>query len=211
MRQPQALRATLAAAALLVLAGSGQCQTTADAPVAPEVAAPQTAAILTLDQERLFAESAFGKAVLALEAAATGDLAAENLKIEQTLEAEEKDLTTRRATLPAAEFATLAAAFDVRVEKIRTDQDAKARAIAHRRDEDRKRFFQAAIPVLGALLSENGAVAILDKGAIILSLSAIDVTEAAIARVDAALGDGSTLPPVPEKATDPVPDQAAAP
>ena len=59
---------------------------------------------------------------------------------------------------------------------------------------------QAAIPVLGEPAdSENGAVAILDKNAIILSLSAIDVTEAAIARVDAALGDGSDPATPPEE------------
>ena len=160
---------------------------------AAPVAAP---VILTLDQERLFSGSAFGKATLAAEAAATRDLAAENLAIEQRLEGEEKDLTQRRTTLPAAEFAPLAAEFDRRVEQIRSAQDAKSRDIAARRDQDRQRFFQAAVPALGNLLAEKGAVAILDKGAIILSLSALDVTEAAIARVDAALGDG-TLPPAP--------------
>jgi Skp family chaperone for outer membrane proteins len=163
-----------------------------------------SSAILTLDQDKLFTGSAFGKAALAREEAATRELATENVRIEQALEVEEKDLTTRRATLPAAEFASLAAAFDTKVEEIRTAQDTKSRSIALRRDEDRQRFLQAAVPVLGSLLTEKGAVAILDKNAIILSLSAIDVTEAAIARVDAALGDGSTLPP-PTPAPDPAP------
>lgn len=181
-------------------------------PVMPAVAQDSlpSAAILTLDQDRLFIGSAFGKAALAREEAATRDLAAENVRIEQALETEEKDLTTRRATLPAAEFAALAAAFDTKVEEIRTAQDAKSRAIALRRDEDRQRFLQAAVPVLGSLLTEKGAVAILDKNAIILSLSAIDVTEAAIARVDAALGDGSTLPP-PEPPAEPAPEPLPAP
>lgn len=181
-------------------------------PVMPAMAQESLpiATILTMDQDRLFVGSAFGKAALAREEAATRALAAENVRIEQTLEIEEKDLTTRRATLPTAEFAALAAAFDAKVEQIRTAQDAKSRAIGLRRDEDRKRFLQAAIPVLGSLLTENGAVAILDKNAIILSLSAIDVTEAAIARVDAALGDGSTLPP-PEPPPEPLPAPAPAP
>lgn len=189
-----------------LLTGAGLAQSTADAPAA--LANP---VILTLDQEQLFAGSAFGKATLAREAAATGDLAAENQKIEQQLAAEEKDLTTQRETLAAAEFAGLATAFDAKVEQIRTDQDAKARAITRRRDEDRQRFFQAAVPVLGGMLSEKGALAILDKGAIILSLSAIDVTEAAIARVDAALGDGSAQPPIPQKGADSKPAPAPAP
>jgi Skp family chaperone for outer membrane proteins len=164
----------------------------ADTGVAQEATAPLV--VMTLDQERLFTGSAFGLAALAREAAATAELAAENQRIEQALEAEEKDLTARRSTLPADEFAALAAEFDTRVEQIRTTQDDKSRAITLRRDEDRKRFLQAAVPVLGGLLTEKGAVAILDKDAIILSLSSIDVTDEAIARVDAALGDGSSLP-----------------
>lgn len=155
---------------------------------------PVTPPVLTLDQERLFVESAFGKAALAREAADSKALETENAEIEQALILEEQDLTERRATLPADEFAALAQAFDVKVEQIRSDQDAKARAVTRRRDEDRQRFLQAAVPVLGSLLSEKGAVAILDKNAIILSLSSIDVTGAAIAKVDAALGDGTSLP-----------------
>ncbi|WP_309664516.1 OmpH family outer membrane protein [Tabrizicola sp.] len=173
------------------------------APVAAQDAT-KNSVVLTLDQDRFFAGSVFGKAALQREQTAVDALAAENLKIEQALEAEEKDLTTKRAALPAAEFAALATAFDTKVENIRAAQDAKSRDIGRKRDEDRQRFFQAAVPALGALLTEMGAVAILDKGAIILSLSVIDVTDAAIARVDASLGDGSAPPaPPPKPAPDP--------
>ena len=158
-------------------------------PEPPVLVAPP---VLTLDQDRFFSGSAFGKASLARETAGSKALEAENARIEQELIAEEQDLTERRAALPTEEFAALARAFDAKVEQIRTDQDAKARAVTRRRDEDRQRFLQAAVPVLGSLLSEQGAVAILDKTAIILSLSAIDVTDAAIAKVDAALGEGTT-------------------
>lgn len=167
----------------------------------PVTAAAQQASatpqVLTLDQDGFFTGSAFGKASLAREAAETRALEAENTRIEQALIVEEQDLTERRATLPVDEFAALARDFDARVEQIRTDQDAKARAVSRRRDEDRQRFLQAAVPVLGSLLSEQGAVAILDKNAIILSLTAIDVTDAAISKVDAALGDGSAQLPDP--------------
>ncbi len=170
-------------------------------PVVGQEAAPPMA-VLTLDQNRFFAESAFGRAVLAREAADTSALAAENLQIEQTLEAEERDLTTRRANLPAAEFTLLATEFDTRVEEIRTAQDAKSRAIGQRREDDRQRFLQAAVPVLGELLTEAGAAIIVDKATVILALSSLDVTDEAIAKVDAALGDGSA-PPEPEPAATP--------
>ncbi len=175
---------------------------------------PTGSPILTLDQDRFFLGSAFGRAAIAREEAAMAALAAENLEIEQQLEAEERDLTTRRATTPPEEFAKLAAAFDAKVEQIRTEQDAKSRDISRARDVDRQRFLQSAVPVLGELLAEQSAVAIIDKGAIILSLSAIDVTDLAIRRVDSVLGDGSsdggTEKPA-EAPTEPSPEPAPSP
>ena len=171
-----------------------------------------SSAVPTIDQERLFVESAFGKAVIAREAAAARALEAENAKIEASLIAEEQDLTDRRATLPAAEFAALADAFDAKVVRIRSEQDAKARDLSKSREGDRQEFFRAAVPVLGDLLVERRAVAIIDKSAIVLSLSVIDVTDAAIVKVDAALGTGGPeQQDAPAPAPAPIPDPAPAP
>ena len=178
--------------------------------------------ILTIDQNRLFLESEFGKAVIQRETAAAAALAAENQKIEAGLVAEEQDLTDRRATLPAAEFAALAAAFDQKVVRIRSEQDAKARELTRSRDGDRQAFLRAAGPVLGDLLVERKAVAIFDSSALILSLSVIDVTDDAIARVDEALRAGvpeegvdpAAAPetvPAPESLPDSAPDETTAP
>jgi Skp family chaperone for outer membrane proteins len=179
----------------LLAAGLGLAQ---DAPATG--AAPVTAGtLLTLEQDRLFSESAFGKASLDRERAATLALDVENKQIEAALIAEEQDLTTRRTTLPADEFAALATAFDVKVERIRSEQDAKFRDLSLIREEDRKAFFRAIVPVLGDLMGEKGAVAILEKSTVILSLTAIDVTDEAIARVNAVLpptDPGASAPPV---------------
>ena len=101
--------------------------------------------------------------------------------------AEEQALTELRKTLSAEDFSARAAAFDAKVERIRTEQDAKARLLVERRDEERKEFLQLARPVLGELLGERQATAILDKGLVIASLSSIDITDEAIAKLDAAL------------------------
>ncbi|MDM7930800.1 OmpH family outer membrane protein [Tabrizicola sp.] len=156
-----------------------------------------TPAVLTLDQDRLFAESAFGRASLDRERLATRALEEENARIEAELIAEEQDLTTRRALLPAEEFAALAAAFDEKVERIRDEQDAKARNLSRGRDDDRQAFLRAVVPVLGDLLSEKKAVAILDKSMVILSLIAIDITDEAITRVDSVLSEGTLVPDQP--------------
>lgn len=167
------------------------------------------AGILTIDQERLFIESQFGKAVREREFTAARALEAENARIEADLIAEEQALTERRASLSAEEFSALATAFDEKVVRIRAEQDAKVRDLTRSRDEDRQEFFRTVVPILGDLLVERKAVAIIDKSALILSLTAIDVTDAAIAKVDAASGSGAQVDPAPDPAPDPSPDPDA--
>jgi Skp family chaperone for outer membrane proteins len=155
----------------------------AAAAIAQENAAP----LLVLDQERFFLESSFGRASLARERAATEALEQENNRIEAALVAEEQALTALRETLSPEEFSTRADAFDEKVERIRTEQDAKVRVLAAAREKDSQEFREVAIPVLAELLREKQAVAILDKNMVIRSVAAIDVTDEAIAKVDAAL------------------------
>lgn len=201
-----------AAAALIwaAVAFAGQAQETGAGADAGDPAAPPAAAaaeptlpppILTLNQDRLFAESAFGRAVQARAEAESAALTAENRRLEEALAAEERALTDRRASLPTDEFTRLANEFDAKVEDIRAAQDAKSRAITRRIEEDRQRFFEAATPVLGDLLAETGAAAILADSAIVMSLTSLDITPAAIARMD-------TVLPAPQDAGAPAPAPA---
>lgn len=149
--------------------------------------------IATIQPDQLFARTAFGMAMQSRTSAASAALQDENRRIEAALEAEERALTDRRKTLPPEEFRTLAEAFDTKVEGIRAAQDAKGRALKRQAEEDRQKFFETALPVLADLMGEIGAVALLDKSGIVLSLDAIDITERAVTRIDAVLGDGSSL------------------
>lgn len=170
-----------------------------EAPVTPpsagDVAVPTgevalKSPLLTLDRARMFSETLYGKAVDARFKTQSDALIAENLRLEQALEAEERDLTERRSALPAAEFQTLAAAFDAKAEGIRSAQETKSRNISAKRESEQQLFLEAAIPVLGDLMRDSGAAAIFDKDMIILSLRGIDITDAAIARIDSVLGSG---------------------
>jgi Skp family chaperone for outer membrane proteins len=182
----------LALVAVLALALPGGAQDGEPAPLVQ-------GAVVLLDQDRLFAESAFGRASLQRERAAAAALDAENSRIQADLVAEEQDLTARRPTLPAEEFTALATAFDEKVERIRAEQEEKIRALGQERDADRAAFRRAVVPVLGEVLEETGASVILDKSSVILALRALDVTDLAIARVDAALaGAGPTPDPAPQ-------------
>lgn len=201
--------------AVPVLAGGGgaEAQQAEPAPQQGQASGGEAllprAPILTLDRERLLSETRFGRAVEAQFQQDSEVLISENLRLEQALEAEERALTDQRATLPAEEFRALAEEFDAKTEAIRAAQDAKSRAITSRRDADRQRFLQTAIPVLGDLMRETGALAIFDKEMVILSLRGVDITDEAIARIDEVLGDGAGLDAPPEAGQPPAEAEGA--
>lgn len=183
-------------------------------PLAAQEAVPANG-VLLLDQDRLFSDSRFGQRLLGELDAKTKELQTENRKLEADLEAEEKNLTERRATLPPEEFRTLADAFDAKVKAIRVARDAKSNDLAAQREAARKTFIQTAVPILAEILSERGAAAIIDRSAVVLSFDRIDITDLAIARVDALLApDGATVPPRPrptDPTSSPQPDPAPQP
>ncbi|EPX78154.1 OmpH family outer membrane protein [Salipiger mucosus] len=162
----------------------------ANAPRAGVVQSP----ILTIEFDRVYAESAFGARVAQAIEDEGAEIAAENRRIESELIAEEQDLTDRRATLPPDEFRELADAFDEKVQRLRDEQDAKARALTNRSDERRRQFLALAEPVLATIMREAGAAVILDKRSVFLSAGVIDITELAIDRIDEQIGTGGELP-----------------
>jgi Skp family chaperone for outer membrane proteins len=150
--------------------------------------------ILTLDQDRVFSGSLWGRRVSAQIAADISALAQENEAISEQLTVEERDLTERRATMSPEAFREEADAFDERVTTFRRAQDAKSRDIARRAEADQIAYYDALLPILSEVLRRRGAVAILDRAAIFLSADAIDITDDVIARADVLLGPGPIIP-----------------
>lgn len=211
-RSRRGSRAGLAAALGLagVVAVSGPVTLHAQEAAAPDVPGFRYAApILTLDQEALFRGTAFGQRVQEDLARDSSALAAENRRIEGELIAEEQRLTERRSDLSAADFAPLARAFDARVQAIRAEQAQKSQRLQQRLEQERQAFLSRVGPILGQLMSDRGAVALLDAQAILLAFEGVDITRDAIDAVDRDLGDGRprdlTAPP------DPAPAAPAAP
>ncbi|MDW3184083.1 MAG: OmpH family outer membrane protein [Roseobacter sp.] len=155
---------------------------------------PVQSPILTIDADRLFTESDFGQRMVAEFEARGAELAAENRRIEEALEEEERDLTAQRAAMEPAAFRELADAFDEKVQTTRRTQDAKTRELNLAFEERRGVFLTAAAPVLERLMREAGAAVILDKRSVFLSSNAVDVTRAAIERLNAVLGNGEGVP-----------------
>lgn len=154
---------------------------------------PVQSPILTIESERLYTESAFGRRIAQEIEADSAVLAAENRRIEAELTQEEQDLTERRAEMAPEAFRTLADAFDAKVEGIRNSQDAKARALGQRQEAAQIAFVQAAQPVLENLMRSARAAVILERNTVVLSANAADITDRAIAQIDAAIGDGAHL------------------
>ncbi|TMV08758.1 OmpH family outer membrane protein [Ruegeria sediminis] len=151
------------------------------------------AAILTISSDRLFAGSAFGRRVIDEIESEGAELAAENERIVADLSREEKELTEQRAEMTPEEFRELADAFDRKVQSHREGQRAKLEALGARGDEARGVFLRLARPILVDLLRESGAGVILERSSVFLSSDATDITDIAIARIDAEIGDGKDL------------------
>lgn len=146
--------------------------------------------VLTVDSQRLFADSAFGRRVADQIETRGAALAQENQRIAAELSAEERELTELRSELSVDEFRVLADAYDTKVQETRRAQISKSDELDSFAAQQEGAFLVAAAPVLEALMREAGAVMVLEKDRVLLSATAIDVTEIAIARIDAAIGDG---------------------
>ncbi|KIC27278.1 OmpH family outer membrane protein [Leisingera sp. ANG-M6] len=194
MRQPKpGARAALGLALALICAGTApvRAQEAAGSSGAEfQLGLPQSG-ILTIQPDRLFSESAFGKRVEREIEAEGAVLTAENRRIEAELRKEELDLTERRSEMEPEAFRALADAFDEKVQETRRRQDQKLREITQMGEDARREFIKASLPVLQQIMREAGAGAILDHSSVFLSADAADITALAIARIDAVLGDGA--------------------
>jgi Skp family chaperone for outer membrane proteins len=173
----------LCLALALLGANGGAAQTTAPSP------------ILVIDSERLFLSSDFGLRVVREIEARGNDLASENRQIEAELAAAEQELTNRRTSMTPEAFQPLADAFDTRVQETRQAQAAKSRALNAQLEREREAFLNAAGPVLQELMSAAGASVVLDRRTVFISTTDSDITAAAVARLNADLGQGTPTPP----------------
>ncbi len=164
--------------------------------------------VLTIERERLFTETMFGKSLSSEIAERGRRLSAENRRIEKELADEEGELTDLRETLAAEEFRELADAFDVKVTTARSQQDTKARELSQLSEVAERRFLFTIAPIIERLMSEKGASVILDRRAVFVSADSSDITQDAITRIDTALGQGM---PLTELLAPAVPAQDAAP
>ena len=167
-----------------------------DTPPSP----PPSALVLILDSDRLYLDSAYGQTIRDGLEAQAADLKAENDRIVAALTDEERSLTLRRPTMAPDAFRKEASAFDVKVQGIRRARDAKEVALEDARLKARDDFFNTVRDIVGQLMLERGATVILDRRSVFLALSAADLTDDAIARID-----DTMLQPGPNPQATPLP------
>ncbi len=152
--------------------------------------------ILVLDPERLFADTQLGQRVNAEYQAEREKLIARNLTIQAELEAEELALTNLRSEKTPAEFRLLADEFDTKVQEIRRDSERAIRDLERSRERAPVMFMRQVEPVLIQVMRDTGGAVIMDVRSVLLRANVIDITDLAITRVDATIGNGleSNLP-----------------
>lgn len=146
--------------------------------------------VITLDQDALYMQSAWGKRVQGDIERMGREIATENDRLETMFANEEQQLTELRASLPPDEFRKRAEEFDKRVVEVRRARENAARELQARVVEERAAFFRAALPVLASFMDERGALAVLDQRAIFVAAEDIDVTETLGKVLDAEIGAG---------------------
>ncbi len=142
--------------------------------------------ILTISSERLFPETQFGQALTAELNEERRIFVAENQRLAEVLRSEELALTERRATLSREEFAILAEEFDARVQAARSERDLGEADIEARAAAQEREFLGRVQPILAQIMSEAGAVVLIEANTAFLRADAIDITALAIARINAA-------------------------
>ena len=146
----------------------------------------QASGILVVDLDRAYEKSKFG---LSMRDAFNIDnqlVTDENVTILNALKEEELQLTEDRTTLSPEDFAIAAANFDTKVQEIRRLRLQKIRQVDERFKRLKLFFFQRIDPFFDVVMREFNATAILEKGSVVRSIAAIDITDLLVERVDQA-------------------------
>ena len=146
--------------------------------------------ILIVDSERLFIETLYGQRIAADLAAQAAELQAENDRIVESLTMEERSLTVRRPDMTPEEFRAEAEAFDTKVQEVRRVRDAKNVELQVATAEARARFEQRVQGIVANIMLDRGAAMVMEQRNVLLSVRAANITDDAIVRIDAELGEG---------------------
>ena len=176
--------------ALVMLAGS--------AATAQENFGPAIPGVCVYHHDRLLAQSTAGQSVQAGMQRIQQEVQAELAPFEQFAQSEVQALQQGRGTIPQDQFTQREQALNARVQEARQLAQTRDNELRYTQAMQLQQITQAADPIILALYTERGCGILISRESVLRVNPSMDITEAAIQRVNAALPSLSfTRMPVP--------------
>lgn len=171
------------ALALTLLAGSA---TAAQAQAAQNFG-PAIPGVCVYHHDRLLAQSTAGQAVAATMQRLQQEVGAELSPYEQFVQTESQALQQGRASIPQDQYAQREQALATRYQEARNLAQTRDNELRYTQAMQLQEIAKAADPIILALYSERGCGILISRDGVMRVNPSMDLTEAAIQRVNAAL------------------------
>jgi outer membrane protein len=148
---------------------------------------PAIPGVCTYHHERLLAQSTAGQSVQAGMQRLQQEVQAELAPYEQYIQTEGQRLQQGRASMAAADFASAEQALNTRYQEARNLAQTREGELRYTQGMQLQQIAQAADPIILALYTERGCGILIARDSVMRVNPAMDLTEAAIQRVNTAL------------------------
>ncbi|WAC58844.1 OmpH family outer membrane protein [Brevundimonas sp. SL130] len=173
--------AATAAASLVATVASAQ---SAAAPANP---GPVVPGVCVYYNARLLAQSAAGQAVEARMQQLAQEVQGELQPYATAIQSEAQQLQTSGASLPAADLQSRRQALQQRAQEAQQLESTRENELRYTLAMQRQAITEAVSPILTALYQEKGCGLLLDRESVFMMNPAMDLTDTAIQRLNAAL------------------------
>ncbi len=148
---------------------------------------PAIPGVCVYHHDRLLAQSTAGQSVQAGMTRLQQEVQAELAPYEQFIQSESQQLQQGRGTIPQADFATREQALATRYQEARNLAQTREGELRYTQAMQLQQIAQATDPIILALYAERGCGILLSREAVMRVNPAMDLTDAAVQRVNAAL------------------------
>ncbi|HYC99299.1 OmpH family outer membrane protein [Brevundimonas sp.] len=148
---------------------------------------PAIPGVCVYHHDRLLAQSTAGQSVQAGMQRLQQEVQAEMAPYEQFVQSEVQALQQGRGTIPQDQFAQREQALNTRVQEARQLAQTRENELRYTQAVQLQSIAQAADPVIMALYAERGCGILISRDGVLRVNPTMDLTEAAIQRVNAAL------------------------
>ncbi|MBA4806784.1 OmpH family outer membrane protein [Brevundimonas sp.] len=176
----------------LIIAATAAASLVATAASAQQAAAPQNPGpvipgVCVYYNARLLAQSAAGQAVETRMQQLAQEVQGELQPYATSLQAEAQQLQTSGASLPAADLQQRRQALQQRAQEAQQLEATRENELRYTLAMQRQAITEAVSPILTALYQERGCGLLLDRESVFMMNPAMDLTDAAIQRLNTAL------------------------